>query len=135
MTIKPKHVHYDYGNGPERICSIHPASRDSSDTVIVSPINSGDGRTEWVWVSLADGTLLLGTFPEGETYDRVVNDAEFPRDVPDTITLTMQTRESRVLIDALDKTLETLADEGVIDNTNDEGWFYTPHDQDEIYEI
>lgn len=30
--------------------------------------NDGDGRSEWMWVRLPDGTLIFGCFPQGDTY-------------------------------------------------------------------
>lgn len=30
-----------------------------------------DGRSSWVWVRLADGTLVLGVMPQGDTYERM----------------------------------------------------------------
>lgn len=35
--------------------------------VIMAPVDD-NGRTGWCWVRFADGTLILGMFPTGDTY-------------------------------------------------------------------
>ena len=32
-----------------------------------------DGRSEWVWVTLLNGDLMLACFPHGDTYEVLVN--------------------------------------------------------------
>lgn len=36
---------------------------------------SADGRSEWIWLRLADGTLMLGLFPCGDLYMEVSEEA------------------------------------------------------------
>jgi hypothetical protein len=65
-------------NDGKEIAFIHPASDESVSLVINASIDSGDGRSDWVWVRLTDGTLVLGVFPQGDTYFAVEEDAVFP---------------------------------------------------------
>lgn len=51
-----------------RLLSTHfPASQEAVDLLLSQPIND-DGRSEWRWVRLANGDLILGLFPQGEAY-------------------------------------------------------------------
>lgn len=50
------------------IAWVHPATEEAVQTVLNAPENTGDGRSNWVWVRLHDGTLVLGVFPQGNTY-------------------------------------------------------------------
>ncbi len=40
--------------------------------------NGNDDRSPWVWVRLANGDLLLGTFPRGSTYEMTEKDKNRP---------------------------------------------------------
>lgn len=69
------------GNDTEQVCAfVHPASRESVDYVLAQPADSDsmDGRSEFLWVRLQDGTLILGVFPQGATYEQCEIDAQFP---------------------------------------------------------
>lgn len=69
------------GNDTEQLCAyVHPASDESVMHVMAQPVNPVDcnGRSEWLWVRLQDGTLILGVFPRGDTYTTVEKDAEYP---------------------------------------------------------
>lgn len=75
--MKP-HVLYD-DIEPDRVLAyIHGASKDTVQTVLNAPVETGDGRSEWVWVRLPNGVLILGTFPQGDTYFEVEYDSAFP---------------------------------------------------------
>lgn len=50
------------------IAHVTPATADEVFNVLFAPIDGSDGRSAPVWVRLANGDLLLGVFPEGETY-------------------------------------------------------------------
>lgn len=54
------------------------ASPDAVDYVLTREVGDNDGRSQWVWLRLANGDLMLGTFPRGETYEYVAEggDAE-----------------------------------------------------------
>lgn len=47
---------------------VYPATEEAVHVVTTAPVNSGDGRSDWVWLRLRDGTLILGMFPQGDTY-------------------------------------------------------------------
>ncbi len=47
---------------------IRPASAEAVATVLSEDELSEDGRSEWLWVRLPDGDLILGVYPQGETY-------------------------------------------------------------------
>lgn len=57
---------------------IHPASPESVGKVLSADPTSVDGRSPFVWVRFPNGDLVLGVFPQGETYLDVENDAEYP---------------------------------------------------------
>lgn len=57
------------------LAHIHPASRESIDTVLTASEHNPDGRSQWLWVRLPNGDLILGVFPQGETYEEVERDA------------------------------------------------------------
>ncbi len=58
---------------------IHPASLESVAHVMAQP-ETDDGRSEFVWVRLPCGDLILGVFPRGDTYFAVEIDAAYPGD-------------------------------------------------------
>lgn len=75
--MKP-HMLYD-DIEPDRVLAyIHDASKDAVQTVLNAPVETGDGRSDWVWVRLPNGDLILGTFPQGDTYFEVEHDSAFP---------------------------------------------------------
>ena len=83
--MKPHHVYADHEDtddprqpGNRYIASVHPASHES--VLIVSAATRGDpdGRSEFMWVRLANGDLILGVYPQGETYFAVEGDAQYP---------------------------------------------------------
>lgn len=57
---------------------VHPASPESVELVLNSDDESGDGRSPWIWLRLPNGDLILGVFPQGDTYFAVENDAAWP---------------------------------------------------------
>lgn len=86
MRTQPHYIRdHDIYNGdpecmdPERIiATVHPASDKSVHHVVSQPEGTMDGRSEWVWVRLTNGDLVLGVFPRGDTYFAVEADAQFP---------------------------------------------------------
>lgn len=77
MTKLKAHHTYD-GEDPSRIiASIHPASAASIALVAKASENSLDGRSQWVWVRLPNGDLILGVYPQGDTYLRCEEDAQW----------------------------------------------------------
>lgn len=73
--MKPHILEHDI---PTTVAWVHPASKKSIKKVLCADENSVDGRSNWVWVRLANGDLILGVFPQGETYFAVEKDAQFP---------------------------------------------------------
>lgn len=57
------------------IATTSPASQEAVDLVLGSEVGTGDGRSEWVWLRLHNGDLMLGVFPQGDTYEKVADDA------------------------------------------------------------
>jgi hypothetical protein len=45
-----------------------PASRHAVEQVLAAPVDYDDGRSDFVWVRLANGDLMLGVWPTGDTY-------------------------------------------------------------------
>lgn len=55
-------VHEGYG------ISLMPALPESVQTVLAASEDDEDGRSEWLWVRLPNGDLILGVYPQGDTY-------------------------------------------------------------------
>lgn len=57
--------------GEINLATIIPVRNSSQlHTVINAPItHDGDGRSQWCWVRFANGDLMLGFFPQGDTYE------------------------------------------------------------------
>jgi hypothetical protein len=53
------------------------ASDESVRVVLNAGANTDDGRSDWEWIRLRNGDLILGVFPRGETYFEVEVDAGF----------------------------------------------------------
>lgn len=76
-VIKAHHVYDD--DEPERIiASIHPASKKMVKLVRRADKDNFDGRSNWVWVRLPNGDLILGIYPQGDTYEACERDAQYP---------------------------------------------------------
>lgn len=48
----------------------HYVNADDDDVaaVLMQPTGTGDGRSKFMWIRLRNGDLILGVFPEGDTY-------------------------------------------------------------------
>lgn len=46
--------------------------------VLAQPTTGHDGRSDWVWLRLRDGTLALATFPQGDTYMTISDNGKAP---------------------------------------------------------
>lgn len=75
------HATYDDDDPKRIIALIHPASQESIDFVLNASEETGDGRSQFVWLRLPNGDLILGVFPQGDTYFSVENDAQYPHKV------------------------------------------------------
>lgn len=64
---------------------VWPAERDAVDYVLSQSSEElgFDGRSNWVWIRLANGDLVLATYPQGDTYVSVVDDPrnQMPADI------------------------------------------------------
>ena len=71
MKLKA-HTVYDIdetGRDTDRVlATVKPASNESVGTVLTASETSEDGRSNWMWVRLANGDLILGVYPQGDTY-------------------------------------------------------------------
>lgn len=45
-----------------------PAPQEAVDYVLNQPTQGLDGRSDWVWIRLPDGDLVLAIYPQGDTY-------------------------------------------------------------------
>ena len=61
---------------------VQPASEESVQTVLNADEHSSDGRSNWVWVRLRNGDLILGVFPQGDTYFATERDHSTPPQEP-----------------------------------------------------
>lgn len=48
-----------------------PADPKAVHDVLEAPVGTGDGRSGWTWLRLRNGDLMLGVWPQGETYFEV----------------------------------------------------------------
>ena len=53
------------------LATVTPAGNAEQILMLAADPDSEDGRSPWVWVRLANGDLLFGTFPQGDTYEDV----------------------------------------------------------------
>jgi hypothetical protein len=63
----------------QHLATVHAASLQHVAAVSQADEHSENGRSEWLWIRLANGDLVLGVFPQGDTYFAVEEDAEHPR--------------------------------------------------------
>lgn len=72
------HAHDLFIDDDERkgfLAHIQPASEADAIQVLNADPHSMDGRSNWVWVRLQNGDLILGVFPQGDTYS-LMEDAD-----------------------------------------------------------
>jgi hypothetical protein len=60
----------DFGDNPSEFAWTKPASTDAVAALLVADPDLKDGftRSEWLWIRLATGDLILGVFPQDEGY-------------------------------------------------------------------
>lgn len=61
------------GQDPDKIADLQPMSGTAVSYMLRQPIDRPgtdemDGRSEWLWVRFANGDLMCGFFPHGDTY-------------------------------------------------------------------
>lgn len=78
--MKPTQPHEitDTENPTLTIATVHPATASYITKVLKAEEGHVDGRSEWLWLRLSDGTLMLGLFPRGDTYLECEIDASYP---------------------------------------------------------
>lgn len=78
MSKMKPHYSRDDEDPKRTIAMIHPASQESVDFILAQDEDSPDGRSNWVWLRLPNGDLILGVFPQGDAYFAVEEDAAYP---------------------------------------------------------
>lgn len=61
---------------PRHIASSYPANEQTALLVLGREPGGGDNRSEFHWVRLANGDLILGVYPQGDTYFEIERDVE-----------------------------------------------------------
>jgi hypothetical protein len=56
------------GDG-EPVAHIQYARPEAAARVLSAPVGTGEGRSAFFWIRLHNGDLMLGVFPQGETYE------------------------------------------------------------------
>lgn len=77
MSKLSAHKTMDDNDNNRVLARIHPASEKSVALVLDADPLSNDGRSNWCWVRLPNGDLVLGVFPQGDTYCAVEDDAQY----------------------------------------------------------
>lgn len=54
--------------GDAYIGIVTPCTDDEAKALLELSPNTGDTRSDFFWLRLPDGTLVLGVFPQGDTY-------------------------------------------------------------------
>ena len=62
-------IHLDCNGRIVTTIHLKPASTEHALRVIAQSENDPDGRSEWLWITLPTGDVILGTFPMGTTYE------------------------------------------------------------------
>lgn len=57
----------DYSTDPKKLGEIQPTPEAVNTFMLNQPVGD-DGRSEWFWLRLVDGTLVWGCFPTGDAY-------------------------------------------------------------------
>lgn len=58
--------------GNLHLATVTPASPEAVAKVLRADEKGCDGRSNWVWLRLADGTLALAIFPQGDLYEDLI---------------------------------------------------------------
>lgn len=69
--MKLHSIHYNDQPDEPIIATTFPASPAAVRMVLDAPItppDGNDGRSEYVWLRLANGDLILGVWPQGDLY-------------------------------------------------------------------
>ena len=63
---------------PALIAITGKADPEMARMVMSQSPGGNDGRSEWLWVRLGNGDLLLACYPQGETYEMTEGDINRP---------------------------------------------------------
>lgn len=68
--IQPHAIFAEDENGHKthQIAWVEPAEDADVQRVLAAPLDTTNGRSRFFWMRLQDNTLLLGVFPQGDTY-------------------------------------------------------------------
>lgn len=69
--LAPHNTVADPEYGGHHLASVLPATKEQVDFVLSQSEDDEDGRSNWVWVRLANGDLILGVYPQGDTYETI----------------------------------------------------------------
>lgn len=58
-----------YNDHDEVVAEIKPADEDMVERVLAAEEEGHDGRSNWMWVRLSNGDLILGVYPQGQLYE------------------------------------------------------------------
>lgn len=64
------------GDNDSGFFAIKNAKPKSVADVLRKRANDDEGRSQWVWVRLPNGDVMLGVFPQGDTYSQ--HEREYP---------------------------------------------------------
>jgi len=81
MEVRPHRVYAEDESGRpllNTIAIVHSASPKAVRIVLDA---DPDDRSQWVWVNLANGDVVLGVYPQGPTYEQIERDAQPPSDL------------------------------------------------------
>ena len=78
MSIMQAHVTLDDDEPERTIAWVHPASMSAAVKVLNADPHSPEGRSQLMWLRLPNGDLMLGVFPQGDTYLDCEADAQYP---------------------------------------------------------
>ena len=62
---------HDILDGDRLLASVEPATCAEVDAVLNAEPDGDHGRSGWMWLRLPNGDLMLGCFPQGDTYEVV----------------------------------------------------------------
>lgn len=89
-AINAKHVYATDEKGTETgflLATIHPANEHSITTVITANPLAEDGfaRSPFMWIRLQNGDLILGCYPQDDTYFATEADHSTPVALPESV--------------------------------------------------
>ncbi len=76
-TVVPDETCFDDTGKIPFLVRSAPASPELVALVLNASEDSGDGRSEWRWFRLPNGDLILGVYPQGDTYFATESEALF----------------------------------------------------------